>query len=90
MMALAEKLDTDPSNDRRISKPYHGDAGIHATARGNSHVGRRLRFDSILPFFNGQVDCATCHAPHDTSPGITTMLHQPLGGQALCLLCRGK
>ncbi len=90
MMTLAANLDTDLSNDRPISMPYHENAGNHATARGNCHVGHPVRFDSILSFFNSQVECATCHNQHDTSPGNTTMLRQPLAGPALCRHCHCK
>jgi predicted CXXCH cytochrome family protein len=90
MMTSAANLDSDLSNDRPISMPYHENAGSHAIARGICHVGHPLCFDSILPFFNGQVECATCHDPLDTSHGNTTMLHQPLAGPTLCLHCHNK
>jgi len=90
MTTLVTHFGTDPSNDRLVSMSYHENARIHAAARGNCRVGHPLCFDSILPFFNGRVECATCHDQHDTSPGNTTTLRQLLVGLALCLHCHNK
>jgi predicted CXXCH cytochrome family protein len=90
MMTSAANPDTDLSNDRPLSTPYHENAGSHAIARGNYPVGHPPRFDSILPFFSSRVECAICHDSHNTSSGNTTMVRQLLAGPALCLHCYNK
>lgn len=90
MTTLVTNFGTDSTNDRLVSMPYHENAQIHASARGNCHAGHALHFGSILPFFNGQVECATCHDPHDTYHGNTTMLRQPLARPAPCLHCHNR
>jgi hypothetical protein len=90
MMTLAANLNMDISLNYPESMPYHENAGIHATASGNCLAGRLLCYDSIRLFFNGQVECATRHDPHDPSPGNTAILLQPLARPALCLHCHNK
>ncbi|MFC1591955.1 cytochrome c3 family protein [Thermodesulfobacteriota bacterium] len=42
-----------------------------------------------LPFYSGQVECSTCHDPHNAGTG-TKMLRLPMTNSTLCRHCHGK
>ncbi len=45
---------------------------------------------SELPFFDGYVECATCHDPHNGTSGYGHLLRKTLAGSRLCLHCHRK
>ena len=45
--------------------------------------------DGELKFFNGKVECASCHEPHNNGPTVK-MLRISNTGSQLCLVCHGK
>lgn len=44
---------------------------------------------SVLPFYEGFVECASCHDVHNKAP-YPKLLRVSLDGSALCLHCHGK
>ena len=45
--------------------------------------------DGELPFYDGKVECASCHDPHNGGTG-TKLLRLPILNSTLCLHCHGK
>jgi mono/diheme cytochrome c family protein len=91
---------TDLSNDHPISFSYNGAiAGFQASGmnpqltppQGDLVIGAY----GILPLYSGQVECATCHAVHNSDAYGNTMGGLLLRidntkGSALCLNCHQK
>jgi predicted CXXCH cytochrome family protein len=42
------------------------------------------------PFFDGRVECATCHDPHNRGAPEPGLLRRTGAGSALCFWCHGK
>ncbi len=85
-------LTTDLSDDHPISIDW-----IHQTELPTSEVCLQCHFIggnstfSILPFFDGKVECASCHDVHNTNTAVDTpLLRLPLTGSEICLHCHGK
>ena len=83
-------LSTDLSDDHPISiewihqtEPPSGSCGKCHSAHGGPMT------NPYLPFFDGKVECATCHDVHNTS-AYTQLLRLPMAGSELCLYCHGK
>jgi predicted CXXCH cytochrome family protein len=88
----AANLGTNLSDDHPISIPWD-----HQTMSGgrpscsNCHSFHgALPYN--LPFYNGYLECATCHEPHNKTPagGAVKMLRKSLTQSAICLHCHGK
>ena len=77
----AAKIGTDLSNDHPISLTW-----THQTKLpdcGKCHGSWEL------PFYDGYIECATCHDVHNGA-GNPTLLRQPIDGSQICLTCHGK
>jgi len=84
-------IGTDLSDDHPISIAWE-----HQTQQGNCFDCHDVRggtdgptFISPLPFYDGRVECPTCHDVHDTS-GTADLLQISNDGSELCLHCHGK
>ncbi|MFC1761379.1 cytochrome c3 family protein [Planctomycetota bacterium] len=82
-------LSTDLSDDHPISIEWlhqtvtSGSSGSCAQCHGMMHGNP---YTSKLPFFDGYVECASCHDVHNTS-GYDGLLRMSNAGSALCLYC---
>lgn len=75
---------TDLGNDHPISMRYPTiaeDAAFHTPPDAN-------RGWPDVPLFDGKIECATCHQPHD--PDIVPFLRTSNVGSQLCLNCHVK
>jgi predicted CXXCH cytochrome family protein len=81
-------IGTDLANDHPVGISMNHEAGLNCQNCHNLHQTPSLV--SALPFFNGKVECATCHDPHNTTPGNTKLLRMPLSNSQLCLHCHAK
>lgn len=85
MPAGPGRLGTDLSDDHPVSFAY---TAALASARNNELVNPaaltgRVRLDAA-----GQMQCTTCHDPHDDTNGKFLVL--PNGASALCVTCHAK
>ncbi|MCJ7579981.1 MAG: cytochrome c3 family protein [Candidatus Aminicenantes bacterium] len=87
-LAGTSNLTTDLSNDHPVSILWQ-----HQNDLNNGTCGRCHRvhgnMEPVLPFFNGYVECATCHDVHNGT-GYERLLRKSLQGSELCLICHGK
>jgi predicted CXXCH cytochrome family protein len=93
MITGGANLGTNLSDDHPISMSYHeyGEGRSPAAVPcSNCHGRNPSNLVSVLPFFGGLVECATCHDPHDKYPAYGKMLRKPIAGSALCLHCHAK
>ena len=85
-------LTTDLSDDHPISIDWDHQTILPSGSCGkchSSHGGGGPFANLALPFFEGKLECATCHDVHNTS-ATTKLLRLPLAGSELCLYCHGK
>ena len=90
-IAVDSNLSTDLSNDHPISIDWDHQTTPPSGPCGKCHAvhGGGPPTNPALPFFEGKVECATCHDVHNTSTS-TKLLRLPLAGSELCLYCHGK
>lgn len=43
-----------------------------------------------LPFFDGKVECSSCHDAHGAAEGATKLLRERIDGSQICLHCHTK
>jgi len=55
----------------------------------NCHFAHGELFSSKLPFYNGFVECATCHDVHN-SENLPKLLRKPMQSSEICFHCHGK
>ncbi len=79
-------IGTDLANDHPVSIRWDHVGSASCGNCHNLHGGGV----SVLPFYDGKVECATCHEPHNAVAGTTKMLRKTIVGSALCLHCHGK
>jgi len=80
-------LTTDLSDDHPVSIRWdHQNDGALCF---NCHFSHGEMFSSELPFFEGFVECATCHDVHNSTP-FPKLLRKPLEGSEICFYCHGK
>lgn len=86
----ASLIETVLSNDHPISIPWEHQTEIRSGMCGgcHSHHGPNP-FQSELPFFDGYVECATCHDVHNTV-GYDHLLRLPTQNSEICFHCHGK
>ena len=79
-------IGTDLSDDHPISLRWSHQTDLPSC--GSCH---RLHGPDplVLPFYDGYLECSTCHDPHGDS-GYTHLLREPLDGSQICLTCHGK
>jgi len=88
-------IGTDLSDDHPISikwrhqtdLPHQGCGNCHNTHGGGGGGGSLLSSD--LPFFNGYIECPTCHDVHDQTSN-PYLLRRPLQNSEICFFCHGK
>ncbi|GAB4152003.1 MAG: hypothetical protein Fur0037_20750 [Planctomycetota bacterium] len=90
MLTGEANLTTDLSATHPISIRWtHKGVG----ACSNCHYTHGRLFDSPVPFYDGRVECPTCHDPHnqmERNPGGTYFLRVPILQSELCFVCHGK
>ncbi len=84
LMTGSANLETDLSNDHPVHLLWTHQTDM-AGLCANCHFGP----PDPLPFFNGYIECATCHDPHNTN-GFEPFLRKSQSGSNLCLQCHGK
>ena len=80
------KIGTDLSNDHPISLSWTHQTEMPSC--GNCH-SIHSPGDMLLPFFDGYLECSTCHDVHNGT-GLPRLLRKSLDGSQLCLHCHGK
>ncbi len=83
----AALVGTDLSNDHPIGISMYHSAGLSC---GNCHSLHPFGFVSVLPFFDGKVECATCHDVHNQRVADAKMLRKSRSGSAICQHCHAK
>jgi len=81
-------IGTDLSDDHPVSFDWGHESNTGGSC-SQCHQSHPLAFISPLPFFDGRVECATCHDPH-SGPGFDHMLRMTMTGSALCLHCHSN
>ena len=93
--ARVPNLPGDPGNDLSATHPIsirwtHDDAPACSNCHDMHAPGGRT-FISELPFFDGRVECASCHEPHgDVPPGSPHFLRKSPVASEICFHCHGK
>jgi predicted CXXCH cytochrome family protein len=85
-------LGTDLSNDHPVSVlwDHQTNSGGNSLWCTNCHLSHSQPSYVGLPFYNGYLECSTCHDPHNKFPAYTKMLRKSLAGSALCQSCHNK
>ncbi|MCU7921328.1 MAG: cytochrome C [Candidatus Thiodiazotropha sp. (ex Dulcina madagascariensis)] len=85
-------LGTDLSDDHPVGIQW-----IHQTQRSGSDcfnchdpLNLSARPGKELTFYNGKVECPSCHDVHNGQPANTKLLRKTINGSALCLHCHPK
>ncbi|MDC0358622.1 cytochrome c3 family protein [Oligoflexia bacterium] len=80
-------IGTNLSDDHPISIDWDHQNDLPSCLNCHSaHAG----WVSPLPFFDGFVECSSCHDVHNGAPANGKMLRMPKTGSQLCLHCHGK
>ena len=77
-------IGTDLSDDHPVSIQWQHPSDMGYNMCVNCHGGSRQ-----LPFFDGYVECATCHDVHNGS-NYDKLLRKPLQGSQICFHCHDK
>ncbi|MDQ7007345.1 MAG: cytochrome C [Acidobacteriota bacterium] len=86
-------IGTDLRATHPISIAWSHEPGLNCSNCHNTHSGKM--FDSPLPFFDGRVECPSCHEPHNDIPlntqtGDRFMLRKSMLKSELCFHCHNK
>jgi len=82
-------IETVLSDDHPISIPWEHQNEVSSGGCSNCHSHHPVAFISPLPFFDGYVECATCHDVHNTV-GYVHLLRLPTQNSEICFHCHGK
>jgi predicted CXXCH cytochrome family protein len=85
-VSTQNNLTTNLSDDHPVSILW--DHQTQQTACVNCH-NFRSSAPRVIPFFDGRVECASCHEPHNKAADVN-MLRKSLSKSAICLHCHGK
>lgn len=77
------------SDDHPISIDWDHQTEPPTGPCGKCHAGQGPMSEIQLPFFDGKVECASCHDVHNSFT-YARLLRLPLAGSELCLYCHGK
>jgi len=86
-------LGTDLSNDHPIGIQWiHQTFPPYGSECGNCHdlLDPTLNIGKELKFFNGKVECPSCHDVHNNKVMDVKLLRKPLAGSQICLHCHAK
>ena len=82
-------LGTDLSNDHPVSIQWTHQTDLGSIGCMNCHGSHPFAFISELPFFSGNIECATCHDVHGGTSN-EKMLRKPSQNSEICRHCHGK
>jgi len=92
----AAYVGTDLTDDHPVSFTYNDslattDGGLHAPSTTLSGIttGKHIDDDMLFGTGNDQLECASCHNPHNES-GVAKLLLKSNANSALCLTCHDK
>jgi predicted CXXCH cytochrome family protein len=80
-------IGTDLSDDHPVGMTFHHENGLNCQ---NCHQIHPWGFGSVLPFYDGRVECATCHDVHNNHVAGPHLVRKTLTQSALCLHCHAK
>ena len=80
-------IGTDLSDDHPIGIGFSHENGLNCL---NCHGMHPFGFVSVLPFFDGKVEGATCHDVHNMRVAGPQLVRKTLTKSALCLHCHAK
>lgn len=82
-------LGTNLGDDHPVGVAWKHQTLDGSTACQNCHfvVGNSI---PNLPFFDGKLECSTCHEPHNNGAGGIMFLRETVNGSQLCLHCHDK
>ncbi len=80
-------LGTDLSNDHPVSVEWRHQTDLPVC--GQCHSMHGPLYPEDLPFFDGYLECSTCHDVH-SGTGFPSLLRMDLQGSYLCLYCHNK
>lgn len=79
---------TDLADDHPIGIEWKHQTLETSGACQNCHFTGEMK--PLLPFYDGKLECATCHEPHNNGAGGVKFLRKTTAGSALCLHCHDK
>jgi predicted CXXCH cytochrome family protein len=82
------KIDTDLRDDHPIGIEWQHQTQDVPNCSACHSVSPMTYFGP--PFFDGRVECATCHDPHDQGALEPGLLRRTLAGSAICFWCHGN
>ena len=84
-----KNLGTDLADDHPIGIAWKHQTVITSDLCSNCHFNEGTGIPD-LPFYAGNLECSTCHDPHDNVPGGDHFLRETMAGSQLCLHCHEK
>ena len=82
-------IGTDLSNDHPSSIQWQHQTGLPNLTCANCHNFHIPNFQGALPFYDGYVECSTCHDPHNKE-SLPSMLRLPTTDSQICRHCHAK
>jgi len=82
-------IGADLSDDHPISIKWDHAIGQRVDLCFNCHTFSPFKLLSEVPFFDGYLECASCHDAHNGTE-LPGMLRKTIQGSALCLHCHAK
>jgi predicted CXXCH cytochrome family protein len=81
-------LGTNLADDHPIGIDWKHQTLETSAACQNCHFNDGIQ--PVLPFYDGKLECATCHEPHNNGTGGVKFLRKTVAGSQLCLHCHDK
>jgi predicted CXXCH cytochrome family protein len=82
-------IDIDLSDDHPVGIDWDHQTLVGQPICSNCHVGPTMDYLGP-PFFEGNLECPTCHDPHDQGPPEPGLVRRTKAGSALCFWCHAK
>ena len=83
-------LGTDLSDDHPVSIKWEHLSDGFKSPCANCHTFSPLNVISELPFYDGYIECATCHDAHAGTGVSDKLLRKPSAGSQICFHCHAK
>jgi predicted CXXCH cytochrome family protein len=83
------EIDTDLRDDHPVGMDWQHQTLLAYPNCSACHTVNPMAYFGP-PFFDGRVECATCHDPHNGGPSEPGLLRRTVAGSALCLWCHSK